>query len=82
MKTFNKIKRAQAVIEPIIGKDSLLGLIFQLFEGIKDLFDPRTSTKGFKTLTFVAEKMLKFFEGDDRNPHFEAIYTLMFHYYN
>ncbi len=28
MKAFYKVKRAQAVIEPIIGKDSLLGMIF------------------------------------------------------
>jgi hypothetical protein len=28
MKAFYKVKRAQAVIEPLVGRDSLLGLIF------------------------------------------------------
>jgi hypothetical protein len=28
MKAFYKVKRAQQTIEPIIGRDSLLGLIF------------------------------------------------------
>jgi len=26
--------------------------------------------------------MLKFFEGDDRNPYFEAVYVSLYHYYN
>jgi tetratricopeptide (TPR) repeat protein len=42
MKAFYKVKRAQAVIEPVIGKDSLIGLIFQLFEGLKDMFNKET----------------------------------------
>jgi hypothetical protein len=40
IKAFYKVKRAQAVIEAIIGKDSLLGMLFQLLEGLKELFDP------------------------------------------
>lgn len=48
MKAFYKVKRAQSVIEPIIGRDSLLGMIFQLFEGLKELFDPQTANKGLK----------------------------------
>ena len=82
MKAFYKVKRAQQTIEPIIGRDSLLGLIFQLFEGLKDLFDPATTNRGLKTLKFVEEKMLQFFEGDDRNPYFEAVYVSLYHYYN
>jgi hypothetical protein len=42
MKAFYKVKRAQAVIEPLFGRDSLLGLIFQLFEGLKDMFSKET----------------------------------------
>jgi len=26
--------------------------------------------------------MLQFFEGDDRNPYFEAVYIAFYHYYN
>ena len=53
MKAFYKVKRAQKVIEPIIGKDSLIGLIFQLFEGLKDMFTKETQNKGFKTMKYV-----------------------------
>lgn len=42
MKAFYKVKRAQAIIEPLFGRDSLLGLIFQLFEGLKDMFAKET----------------------------------------
>ncbi len=49
---------------------------------MKDLFDPRTATKGLKVLTLVEEKLLKFFENDDRNPYFEAVYVSLYHYYN
>ncbi len=45
------------------------------------MFDPRKSTKGLKKLTFIEDKMLKFFEGDDRYPYFEAVYVSMYHYY-
>ena len=82
MKAFYKVKRAQAVIEPIIGKDSLLGMIFQLFEGLKELFDPQTANKGLKNLLYVEDKLFKFFEGDARNPYFEAVYVSLYHYYN
>ena len=82
MKAFYKVKRAQQVIEPLIGRDSLIGLIFQLFEGLKDMFDKSTSNKGFKTMKFVEDKMLRFFEGDDRNPYFEAVYISFYHYYH
>ena len=82
MKAFYKVKRAQQAIEPVIGRDSLLGRIFQLFEGLKDLFDPATTNRGVKTLKFIEEKMLKFFDGDDRNPYFEAVYVSLFHYYS
>jgi tetratricopeptide (TPR) repeat protein len=82
MKAFYKVKRAQAVIEPVIGRDSLLGLIFQLFEGLKDMFSRETQAKGFKMMKFVENKMLQFFENDDRNPYFEAVYISFYHYYN
>lgn len=82
MKAFYKVKRAQSIIEPIIGRDSLLGMIFQLFEGLKDLFDPQTQSRGLKQLLYIEEKLLKFFEGDARNPYFEAVYVSLYHYYN
>jgi hypothetical protein len=42
MKAFYKVKRAQSIIEPLIGRDSLIGLIFQLFEALKDMFIKET----------------------------------------
>lgn len=53
MKAFYKVKRAQSIIEPLFGRDSLLGLIFQLFEGLKDMFAKETQQKGFKTMKYV-----------------------------
>lgn len=82
MKTFHMIKKAQAVIEPILGRDSMIGLIFQLFEGLRDMIERATQTKGFRTIQHVEDKLLKMFEGDDRNPYFEAVYMAYFHYYN
>lgn len=33
-------------------------------------------------MKYVEQKMLQFFEGDDRNPYFEAVYIAFYHYYN
>ena len=33
-------------------------------------------------MKYVEEKMLRFFENDDRNPYFEAVYIAFYHYYN
>jgi hypothetical protein len=49
---------------------------------LKDLFDPTTSNRGVKTLKYIEEKMLRFFEEDDRNPYFEAVYVSLYHYYS
>lgn len=46
------------------------------------MMDKQTLTKGFKTIKYVEEKMLVMFEGDDRNPYFEAVYMALFHCYN
>lgn len=82
MKAFYKVKRAQSVIEPVIGRDSLLGLIFQLFEGLRDMFQRETQRKGYNMMKMVEQKMLAFFDGDDRNPYFEAVYISFYHYYH
>ena len=82
MKTFHKIKKAQTIIDPILGKDSMIGLIFQLFEGLRLMIDKSTLLKGLKTIQYVEEKLLKHFEGDDRNPFFEAVYMAYYHYYS
>ena len=37
MKAFNQIQRARCIIEPVLGRDSIIGLIFQIFEGLKDV---------------------------------------------
>jgi hypothetical protein len=82
IKAFFKVKRAQAVIEAIIGKDSLLGMLFQLLEGLKELLDPLTANKGLKNLLNVEDKLIKFFDGDARNPYFEVVYVSLYHYYH
>ncbi len=33
-------------------------------------------------MKYVEQKMLHFFENDDRNPYFEALYVSFYHYYN
>eukprot|EP00347_Sterkiella_histriomuscorum_P008848 403343508 len=82
MKAFHQIKKAQQVIEPVLGKESLIGMIFLLFEGLRDMIDKATLSKGFRTIQYVEGKMLQMFEGDDKNPYFEAVYMALFHYYN
>jgi len=46
------------------------------------MFNKDTSHKGYKVMKYVEQKMLQFFEGDDRNPYFEAVYMSFYHYYN
>jgi hypothetical protein len=46
------------------------------------MFSRETSNKGYKMMKYVEEKMLQFFEGDDRNPYFEAVYIAFYHYYH
>ena len=53
-----------------------------MFEGLQDMFDKTTSSKGFRTLKYVEEKLLYYFENDDRNPYFEAVYVAMYSYYH
>lgn len=82
MKAFYKIKKAQSIIDPILGRDSVIGLIFQLFEGLRDQLEPGTKLKGFRTIKYVEEKLLEMFEGDDRNPYFEGVYMALYQYYH
>ena len=74
MKAFNTIRKAQTIIEPILGKDSLIGLVFTLFEGLRDMMSPNSFQKGYNTIKYVEEKLLQHFEGEDNNPYFEAVY--------
>lgn len=46
------------------------------------MFAKETQTKGFKTMKYVEQKMLQFFENDDRNPYFEAVYISFYHFFN
>ncbi len=66
----------------MLGKDSVIGLVFQLFEGLREMIEPNTKVKGYRTVKYVEEKLLKMFEGDDRNPYFEGVYMALYHYYN
>lgn len=53
MKAFHLIKKAQQVVDPMLGKDSVIGLVFQLFEGLRDMIEPNTKVKGFRTIKYV-----------------------------
>lgn len=70
------------MIEPILGSESMIGLVFQLFDGMWDLLQSKhTKEKGFIKIKHVEEKLLEMFEGDDRNPYFEALYMAQYNYY-
>lgn len=59
-----------------------MGLLFKLFEGMYKISTPNSHAQGFNILTQVEANLLKMFEGDDRNPFFEAVYMTFFAYYS
>jgi hypothetical protein len=52
-----------------------------MFEGMRNIIDPHSKQKGLTILKEVEQKLLIVFEGDDKNPYFEAIYMAYYQYY-
>jgi hypothetical protein len=59
----------------------MMGLMFKLFDGLREIMNSSTKHKGFKTIKFCEMKMNEMFEGENRNPFFEAIYMAQYSYY-
>jgi len=80
-KAFHKIKRAQKVIGPVLGEDSIIGQIFELFSGMNMIIKQRNMNEGLRVIQQVEDNFLRIYHGDKTVPYLEAVYMGKYLYY-